>query len=141
MNIDFEPNRVFSAIDSDNDGQIDSKEILQFLKKHFVKLSSADAELIVKEFDADCDGYLNFDEFCKIFLPSTNSALRDICHYRSQSFGYNESKPLKEQTGQEIAEHLENEVRFLKKRNEIKKTLLKRPDFIKANAFSQISLG
>jgi hypothetical protein len=95
----------------------------------------------VTEFDADQDGYLNFDEFCKIFLPSTNSALRDICHYRSTAYGYDAEKPLKEQTEQIIAEHLENEVRFLRKRNEIKKTLLKRPDFIKANAFSQISLG
>ena len=34
---------------------------------------------ILKEFDSDFDGYLNFQEFLNIFLPAANENLRKNC--------------------------------------------------------------
>lgn len=65
-----------------------------FLKTHFVRISKEDAELVIKEYDSDRDGNLNFEEFTMLFMPSTNEILRDIAMNRGKAYSYERDKPL-----------------------------------------------
>jgi Ca2+-binding EF-hand superfamily protein len=48
--------KAFRTIDYNQDGLIDAQDIIEFMKKQYLKLTFDEAELIVKEFDADMDG-------------------------------------------------------------------------------------
>ena len=58
------------------------------LKKSYIRLNERDALSIIKEYDADEDGTLNYDEFCMIVLPSTNPTLRNIAERRRDSYRF-----------------------------------------------------
>ena len=60
MQIDFEALKAFTYMDQDQDGLIDSNEISKFMKQQYIRVSQADAELIIKEFDGNLDGNLDF---------------------------------------------------------------------------------
>lgn len=49
------------------------------MKKQFIKISLEDAELVVKEYDADFDCSLSLEEFEQLCLPSTNQSMRRLC--------------------------------------------------------------
>lgn len=55
---EFEPFKAFSLIDASGNGKIDSYEIVDFLKKHFVSADLEDARAIIREYDASNDGTL-----------------------------------------------------------------------------------
>lgn len=64
-------------VDRDENGVIGSVEILRFLRENGVEeATEADCFLIVKYFDSDEDGYLNFQDFLQLILPCDNQALR-----------------------------------------------------------------
>jgi hypothetical protein len=58
---------------------------------------------------------------------------------RKKSYYFRAEKPLDQVSREMIAMHLEREIRLLKKREQIKKELLKREDFVKARVFLEIS--
>jgi Ca2+-binding EF-hand superfamily protein len=73
----FEPYAAFMRVDRDENGVIGSVEILRFLRENGVEeATEADCFLIVKYFDSDEDGYLNFQDFLQLLLPCDNQALR-----------------------------------------------------------------
>jgi Ca2+-binding EF-hand superfamily protein len=73
----FEPYAAFMRVDRDENGVIGSVEILRFLRENGVEeATEADCFLIVKYFDSDEDGYLNFQDFLQLILPCDNQALR-----------------------------------------------------------------
>ena len=75
-----------------------------------------------------------------MLLPSTNPSLRQIALMRSESPSpYRRERPLSEEIANKICLQLENELRLIKRREEVKKALLKREDFIKNKAFEEIS--
>lgn len=75
---DFEPTQAFNEVDINKDGQLDSSDIVQFMRNNYNKLTLNEAEMIIKEYDADADGILSFDEFCMFTLPSTNQTMKEI---------------------------------------------------------------
>jgi Ca2+-binding EF-hand superfamily protein len=77
--------KAFQALDTDQDGVITSHEIVNFMKQNFLRVSEEDATLIIKEYDANNDENLDFEEFTRLALPSTNQALKEIAINRSSS--------------------------------------------------------
>ena len=69
--------KAFRLIDVEERGSINADALTNFLNKNYCSARFADGDDIVKEFDSDCDGTLNFDEFCMLVLPSASSSLRD----------------------------------------------------------------
>jgi Ca2+-binding EF-hand superfamily protein len=52
------------------------------MKQHYIRITKEEAELIIKEYDSNLDENLDFEEFTKVFLPSTNLVLREIALQR-----------------------------------------------------------
>lgn len=109
------------------------------MKQNYLRISDEDASLIIKEYDANTDNNLDFDEFSRLVLPSTNSVLKEISINRSNNYYYKKDEPLSHKLMGELTDHLEQELRFLKIRNEMKRKLLQRPDFTKLTYFNLIS--
>lgn len=63
MNITFQPQKLFAKIDKDQDGLLNGKDLVQYLRERYVRVTEAEASLIIREYDADFDGNLNFEEF------------------------------------------------------------------------------
>jgi Ca2+-binding EF-hand superfamily protein len=59
-------------MDADQDNILEDHEISKFMKLDLQRVSVDEAHLIVKEYDANNDGNLDFEEFCSLFLPSTD---------------------------------------------------------------------
>jgi hypothetical protein len=50
---------------------------------------------MIKEYDSDFDGNMNFEEFCQLVLPSTNQTLREIALLRGKrSYSDRSYKPI-----------------------------------------------
>ena len=97
--------------------------------------------MIIREYDADQDGNLSFDEFCQMILPATNECMRKLALQRNHHshYSYRIRGDGTFEVENSICLLLENELRFVKRREEIKKELLKREDFIKVKVFQELS--
>ena len=60
MNLDFDPLKAFTTLDLDQDGHLSPLDLQSFLKNSYLRVSLSEAELIVKEYDGDLDGKLDF---------------------------------------------------------------------------------
>lgn len=60
---EFEPEKAFKSIDQDQDGLIDTTDIVSFMKKFYAKISKQEAALIIREYDSDYDGALSIEDF------------------------------------------------------------------------------
>ncbi len=57
---------AFDAFDADHSGQISSKELEQILLKCGVKVNEAQCHQLIKMFDANNSGMMEFNEFEKL---------------------------------------------------------------------------
>ncbi len=89
----FDPVKAFQAVDTDQDGIITASEIVAFMKQNYYRISEEEASLIVAEYDANNDDNLDFEEFTRLTLPSTNLALKEIAINRSND-AYRKNEPL-----------------------------------------------
>lgn len=89
----FDPVQAFQALDTDNDGVITADEIVTFMKNKYLRISEEDASLIIKEYDANFDDNLDFEEFTRLSLPSTSQALKELAINRSSS-PYKREEPI-----------------------------------------------
>lgn len=64
---------------------IDAKDLVQFMKQKYVRSNELEAEMIIREYDADQDGSLTFEEFCQMILPATNECMRKLAMGRQHS--------------------------------------------------------
>ena len=62
MKPDYDPQKVFAMI-TDDTMVLESAHIINLLKKDFCRITQEEADQVIKEYDADEDGTLNFDEF------------------------------------------------------------------------------
>lgn len=85
---DFEPYRVFQGIDTEKKGELDGSDIERFLREHYYDVTEEQVLEFIKEFDADEDSKLSFEEFLQIVLPATNPNLRHITMMRKNSYLY-----------------------------------------------------
>lgn len=120
LDYQFDPIKAFQALDSDEDLVITSNEIVAFLKQSFIRVSIQDADLLIREYDANQDENLDLDEFLKFVLPSTNKIQHDLALERTQR-SYHQEQPISDRIIKALVEHIEMEINFQKKRNEIKR--------------------
>ena len=65
-----EMRRTFHRLDPDGNGQISCYEFSQFLRQLNLNLTPAALRELVRVFDSDGDGYVDFEEFCKLVVPN-----------------------------------------------------------------------
>ena len=64
MNIDFDPEKAFQAIDQDRDGYVSGYEIYRFMRDTLnISVPLSEADSVIREFDGNLDNKLNFLEF------------------------------------------------------------------------------
>jgi Ca2+-binding EF-hand superfamily protein len=56
-----------------------------------------------------------------LFLPSANDIIRDIACGRFKHYGYDKEKQLNNDVLKGMSNHIEEEIKHIKKRNEIKR--------------------
>ena len=56
--------QAFKIFDKDNSNLISARKIMDVFTKIDDKLKEEEVLQMIKEFDVDQDGYLNFEEFC-----------------------------------------------------------------------------
>lgn len=59
--------KVFNRFDTNNDGKISSSELINVMKAIGSETSDEQLNQMMKTIDADCDGYVNFNEFIDFF--------------------------------------------------------------------------
>ncbi|KAJ3286869.1 calmodulin mutant SYNCAM15 [Rhizoclosmatium globosum] len=57
---------AFQAMDFDNNGLITASDLINVAKSHGDEMSEKEALELMKEGDADGDGVINFEDFCKV---------------------------------------------------------------------------
>jgi len=60
------------------------------MKNNLLRISEEEAGMIIKEYDANLDDNLDFQEFTRLSLPSTNQVLKEIAINRSKNSFRNE---------------------------------------------------
>jgi Ca2+-binding EF-hand superfamily protein len=75
----MEPYSLFSRVDRSEDGLVTPVEILNYLRDNDIhECTEADCYYLVKFFDSDEDGKLNYPDFMQIVLPVDNPYLRAV---------------------------------------------------------------
>ena len=81
--LQFEPYSSFLRIDRQNQRCITSESIRGFLNENNRNnYSVRDCDYLIKYFDIDCDGVLNYTEFMQMVLPCDNLLLRSEASQR-----------------------------------------------------------
>ena len=75
-NREFEAFSVFVRLDRAQDGVLDAHDIADFLRGNGHSYGLADVTHLVRYFDIDGDGALNYTEFLQMILPCDNLTLR-----------------------------------------------------------------
>jgi Ca2+-binding EF-hand superfamily protein len=76
---DFAPLSAFERIDRDMSGQVDSFELINFLRDNSCyHVSESEAFNLVQFFDSNGNNRLSYQEFLQIVLPCENNVLRHI---------------------------------------------------------------
>ena len=60
---DFNPQKIFKILDTQNKGFINSDDIFQYLEIHHIPYTEESVQLLILFFDIDFDGVLSFQEF------------------------------------------------------------------------------
>ena len=64
--------KAFQELDTEGKGFLTKEDLIAYLKQYYIRITEAEAEEIIREFDATEDGTLNVEEFQQIVLPSAN---------------------------------------------------------------------
>ena len=65
-NSEKEMREAFRAFDQDGSGYLDAAELKYFMTKEGEKLTDAEVDELIREWDIDGDGKLNYEEFVKM---------------------------------------------------------------------------
>ena len=81
---------LFIKIDSDKDGLISCEDLYDFISKRKIKICQNELQNFIGLFDEDMDGFLDWNEFLFMILPSSSSFEYDLDSLKSQEVKYNE---------------------------------------------------
>lgn len=109
--------------------------------KNYIDANLRDGEDVIKEFDSDCDGTLNFEEFCMLVLPSASPSLRYSAETRKDSCYYRCDEPLKYEVISRLVQVLQKEMDLQRNRQDQRRQLVSDPDFLKHKTFDDIARG
>jgi|LauGreDrversion4_2_1035121.scaffolds.fasta_scaffold850487_1 Ca2+-binding EF-hand superfamily protein len=145
MNIDFDPEKAFKALDSDRDGFVSYYDIYQYMREVLaVHVSLSEAEALIKEYDGDLDRRLGYREFLNFVLPATSAHLRDIAIKRTDNSIFSASykyAPVPYSVKRQLGELIDKELRFGRSRTELVRDVNRDLGFICSRSFDTISRG
>lgn len=118
---DFEPYTAFKRMDRRNTGYIDPESLTQFERENgYRELEPADFKQMIKYFDLDGDGLLNYHDFLQMLLPCDDAYLRAAVSQRpNNELPRNELLPMR-------VERALSQLIFKEVRMHIKSDLMKR---------------
>ena len=133
----FQPNSAFKRIDRLNNNRINAYDLASFLRDHNINLYSIDLGDLVRAYDADEDGHLNFNEIYKLFVTATDFMMRRRADQRYEEYvGFRDRlDPLVEN---KMVEIVMSEVKGLEALNSEKENLKNRTDFSRLDSFRAI---
>lgn len=133
--------KLFQLIDVSRDGLISATELVDWMSRQYLGARISDAEDIIREYDGNYNGRLDFDEFCQLVLPSTNQNLRSIAMSRRNSPYFRATQPLPYEVISLAARLLDKEMQLQRGRAAAQRELERCPDFVKVRTFDQIARG
>jgi len=80
---------LFQAIDCDKDGLISCEDLYDFISKRKIKICQNELQNFIGLFDEDIDGFLDWNEFLFMILPSSLSFEYDLNSLKNQEEMYN----------------------------------------------------
>ena len=80
---------LFTKIDSDRDGLISCEDLYSFVSKRKIKICQNELQNFIGLFDEDIDGFLDWNEFLFMILPSSSSFEYDLNSLQRQEEIYN----------------------------------------------------
>ena len=81
---------LFTKIDYDKDGLISCEDLYDFISKRRIKICQNELQNFIGLFDEDMDGFLDWNEFLFMILPSSSSFEYDLDSLKRQEEKYNE---------------------------------------------------
>ena len=81
---------LFTEIDCDKDGLISCEDLYDFISKRKIKICQNELQNFIGLFDEDMDGFLDWNEFLFMILPSSSSFEYDLDSLKKQEEKYNE---------------------------------------------------
>ena len=81
---------LFIKIDCDRDGLISCEDLYDFISKRKVKICQNELQNFIGLFDEDMDGFLDWNEFLFMILPSSSSFEYDLNSLQKQEEIYNQ---------------------------------------------------
>jgi Ca2+-binding EF-hand superfamily protein len=103
-------------------------------------ITLAEIQMLVKYFDSDSDGFLNYQEFMQVMLPCDDMYLRSAATQRP-NYPISPTAFLHRTVEKDLTELLEREIRWHTKLESRKHELMKRYDWSASGAFNVIDFA
>jgi len=128
-NESMEPYSVFQRIDRNEDGFLTSIELLNFLRDNGIhNATEADCYYVIKFFDADEDGRLNYPDFMQMLLPCDHPSLRAAATQRPNVY-INKFDYLTLDIEKDLTTLILKEIELHKKSEKLKQEIESQPEF------------
>ena len=108
---------LFIKIDGDKDGLISCEDLYDFISKRKIKICQNELQNFIGIFDEDMDGFLDWNEFLFMILPSSSSFEYDLDSLKSQEEKYSEYYYHKNQSSKKNNFCFNNENSYINKEN------------------------
>ena len=126
-------------IDRSHKGWVNSVDILNFLRDNGAYASESECHYLVKFFDVDLDGRLDYLEFLHIMFPCTNPELRAIASQKPD-YGVDSYQGLPALLEKHLAILLEKELQHHRRIEPLRQDLALRSDYSASECFRQIDV-
>lgn len=136
---DYSPYACFLRIDRAHKGWVNSIDILNFLKDNCIHATESECHYLVKFFDVDLDGRLDYLEFLHIMFPCTNPDLRAIASQKPD-YGVDSFQSLPHSLEKHLALLIEKEINHHRLIEPFRQLLASRPDYSPSDCFRQIDI-
>lgn len=134
---EFEPYATFNRLDRNNNGYLSAYEIFSFLKDNQFEASMEDCEYLVRFFDSDEDGVLNYTDYMQCVITCDDTYLRAAVTQRDP-YGVNPDEYLSPILERELSILFQKELAYHREIQLLKRDLNDSPDFSAERAFSEI---
>lgn len=130
---EFEPYATFVRLDRNNNGYLSAQEIKMFLKDNGLEAQMDDWQCLIKFFDSDEDGVLNYTDYMQMVITWDDTNLRATVTQR-EPYGVNTDEYLSPILERELSILFEKELAY---HNEIE-YFKNSPDYDLEQAFDEI---
>ena len=136
---DYSPYACFLRIDRSHKGWVNSVDLLNFLRDNGIFATETECHYLVKFFDVDLDGRLDYLEFLHIMFPCTNPELRAIASQKPD-YGVDSCGSLPYSVEKQLANLIEKEIAHHRRIEPLRQDLAIRSDYTPSDCFRQIDV-